>query len=287
MVFFFLAGDVQVGPPQEGGEHPVRFSLTTEAGLNDGLAFPFVYLGILIGAEGFTPADWGWQWLFRDVIYRTVLGVAGGIATGWLLGRVLFRIPQGNALALKGPGVIAIAGVLLCYGATELIEGYGFVAAFVSGIVLRRAEEKSRYHRNLHGFSESIEHALSAVILFALGGALPQLLPALTWEQFIIAMALILVIRPAAGWVSLAGTRIRGRARAVVSFYGVRGIGSIYYLSYAASKVEFWDEAKLWATIAFTIFISTIIHGLTAGSAVKRVTLGRYRDVRRDAGGDN
>ena len=107
-----LAGDVQVGPPTEGGEHPVRFTLTTEAGLNDGLAFPFVYLGLLVGAGGLS-ADAISGWVAQDLLYRIAVGAASGAALGWLLGRILFVIPIGNALANTGSGVVAIAGVLL------------------------------------------------------------------------------------------------------------------------------------------------------------------------------
>jgi sodium/hydrogen antiporter len=267
-----LAGDVQVGPPTEGGEHPVRFSLTAEAGLNDGLTFPFVYLGLIIAAEGFTPGSWALEWFARDVVYRIAVGVAAGAAIGWLLGRILFLIPARNVLADTGSGVLALAGVLICYGATELLEGYGFIAAFVAGLALRRVEEKHEFHGNLHGFNEAIEHALTAVLLISIGGVLPMLWPELDWRHLAIGLALIFVIRPLSGWLGLYGTGLLPRERFVVASYGVRGIGSIYYLAYAASHVEFVNEGQLWATIAFTIAVSTVVHGLTAGTAVERVT---------------
>ncbi|KZZ01022.1 sodium:proton antiporter, partial [Sulfitobacter sp. HI0076] len=135
-----LAADVQVGPPQEGGEHPVRFALTTEAALNDGLAFPFVYLGILVAAEGLAPATWGVEWLARDVFWRIAVGTAMGAAGGWALGQVLFAVPRKAVLAETSSGVVALAGVLLCYGTTELVEGYGFIAVAVAGLVIRRVE---------------------------------------------------------------------------------------------------------------------------------------------------
>lgn len=269
-----LAGDVQVGPPTEGGEHPVRFALTTEAGLNDGLAFPFVYLGLIVAAEGFTLGGLGLEWLGRDVVYRIAVGTACGAGIGWLLGRVLFLLPPQNALATTGSGVLALAGVLLCYGVTELIEGYGFIAAFVSGLALRRVEEEHEFHARLHSFSEAIEHALTAILLLLVGGVLPLLWPELDWTHVGIALALIFLIRPLAGWVSLARTNLKGRERFVVAAYGVRGIGSIYYLGFATSHMEFFNEGQLWATIAFTILASTIVHGLTAGAAVERATEG-------------
>ena len=267
-----LAGDVQVGPPTEGGEHPVRFSLTAEAGLNDGLTFPFVYLGLIVAAEGLNPGSWALEWLARDVAYRIAVGVAAGAAIGWLLGRILFLIPTRNVLANTGSGVLALAGVLICYGATELIEGYGFVAVFVAGLALRRVEEKHAFHGDLHSFNEAIEHALTAVLLICIGGVLPMLWPELDWRHLAIGLALIFVIRPLSGWWSLRGTELKPRERFVVATYGVRGIGSIYYLAYATSHVEFVNEGQLWATIAFTIAVSTVVHGLTAGAAVERVT---------------
>lgn len=267
-----LAGDVQVGPPAEGGEHPVRLSLTAEAGLNDGLAFPFVHLGLIIAAAGFAPEQWGLEWVVRDLGYRVVAGVVAGVAIGWVLGRIMFVLPRGNVLADTQSGVIALAGVLFCYGATELVEGYGFVAVFVAGLTLRRAETQHEFHAQLHGFNEAIEHALTALLLILLGGVLPALMPALDWRYAAIGLALIFFIRPLGGWAALAGTGLRSRERAVVAFYGVRGIGSLYYLAYASSRLEFVNEAQLWATVAFTIGVSTIVHGLSAGAVVEWVT---------------
>lgn len=266
-----LAGDVQVGPPLEGGEHPVRFTLTAEAGLNDGLAFPFVHLALVVAAAGGLTLGLAGDWLWRDLLYRVVVGVAAGAAIGAALGKVLFDIPRANALARTESGVIAFAGVLLCYGLTELVEGYGFIAAFVAGLTLRRAESHHDFHRRLHSFTESIEHALTAVLLVLLGGALPALWPALDLAHAAIGLALIFVVRPAVGWLCLLGTTLKRRERLVVAFYGVRGVGSIYYLAYAGTHVELVNDAELWATIAFTILVSTVVHGLSAGVAVERV----------------
>jgi NhaP-type Na+/H+ or K+/H+ antiporter len=267
-----LAGDVQVGPPQEGGEHPVRYTLTTEAGLNDGLAFPFVHLGVAIVTAG--SLSWGLagEWFARDVVYRICVGVAGGAAVGWILSRILFDWPRENALSRTGSGVVALAGVLLAYGCTELLEGYGFIAAFVSGLTLRRSETHHHFHRRLHDFSESLEHALTAVLLVALGAVIPVLWPYFQWSHAAVGLSLIFVIRPLAAWLSLAGTAFGPREKLVVAFYGVRGIGSVYYLAYAGHHLELANEYELWATVAFTILASTLVHGLTAGFAVEHVT---------------
>lgn len=267
-----LAGDVQVGPPLEGGEHPVRFSLTAEAGLNDGLAFPFIMLAMIVAGQGWHPGEWGFDWLLRDVVYRIVAGVAGGAAVGWLMGKLLFAWPRNNALADTDAGVVALAGAMIAFGVTELAEGYGFLAAFVAGIALRQSEQRHEFHRTLHDFTGAIEHALLALMLVALGAALPGLSMWLEWPLALIGIGLIFVLRPLAAWLSLAGTQLQGRARLVVSFYGVRGIGTIYYLAFALGALPLADRREVWAAAVFVIVLSTIVHGLTAGAAVDRVT---------------
>lgn len=267
-----LAGDVQVGPPSEGGEHLLRYTLTTEAGLNDGLAFPFVYLGLAVAAAGSIGPGLLGEWLARDLLFRVAVGIGMGIGVGWLLGRLLFDWPRENALSKTQSGVVALAGVLFAYGVTEVVEGYGFIAAFVSGVALRRSEAHHEFHKRLHDFSESIEHALTAILLFGLGAAIPALWPYLDLEHALIGLGLIFVVRPVSAYLSLGGTMLKTRERLVVAFYGVRGIGSIYYLAYVGHHIELVDEPELWATVAFTITLSTIIHGLTAGLAIERVT---------------
>ena len=262
-----LAGDLQIGAPLEGKEHPVRFALTTEAGLNDGLAFPFVYLALHVASQGANPTVWLAEWLAWDVLYRIGVGTLLGAGIGWLLGRIL-AVPAWNTVAVSGPGVLALAGVFLAYGLVELAEGYGFIAAFVAGLVCRRAEARHRFHQHLHSFASSIEHAMTAILLVLLGSVMPSLWGHLDWSLTLIGFGLILVIRPLAGMFGLLGSSLNRRDRAVVSFYGVRGIGSVYYLGYASTHVEFIDEGPLWALVAFTIFASTVIHGLTASATI-------------------
>jgi NhaP-type Na+/H+ or K+/H+ antiporter len=266
-----LAGEVQVGPPQEGAEHPVRFTLTTEAALNDGLAFPFVYLGLIVATQGLDPGAWFSEWLLIDVGFRIAVGVAMGIAGGWALGQVLFVVPRGATLADTASGVVALAGVLLCYGTTELVEGYGFIAVAAMGLILRRIEIAHPFHRRLHDFGEVIEHALSALLLVALGGVLPVLLADLSWQHVVVALGLLFVVRPIAAWVSLFGSPLRHRDRTLVAVYGVRGIGSIYYLCYAGGHMQFVNESQIWSLVGLVILLSTMLHGFTVGWAMEGV----------------
>lgn len=272
-----LAGDVQVGPPTEGGEHPVRFALTTEAGLNDGLAFPFVYLAIAAVA-GLTATE-ATDWLAYDLIYRILTGTLAGAATGWLLGQMVFRWPGGNLLAETGSGVLALAGVLVCYGAAELIHGYGFIACFVGGLVFRRIEVQHRFHGNLHVFNLAIEHALTAVLLLMVGAALGTYTSWVRWEHVAIAASLVFVVRPLIGWFSLAGTSLNTRERFVTASFGVRGIGSIYYLAFAAGMAPVPAIAELWLAVLVTIAMSAAVHGLTAGAALAGIRADRENET--------
>lgn len=259
-----LAGDVQVGPPGEGHEHPVRFTLTAEAGLNDGLAFPFVYLGLIIAAQGSDPSAWLLEWIARDVMYRIIVGALVGALVGWILGRSLFSSWGSRAIESGGPGVLALGAVLFCYGVVELAEGYGFIGAFTAGLVCRRVQKKHHFHKRLHAFSEALEHALTAILLILLGSTLPALWPVLDWRHTLIGFGLLLFIRPIVGWLALLGTGMSSGDRLIVGFFGVRGIGTIYYVGYATGHMEFVNEDQIWALAAYTIFASALLHGATS-----------------------
>lgn len=279
-----LAGGVQVGKPLEGGEDPARLTLATEAGLNDGLAFPFVHLALMVAAAGnvVSGALLG-EWALDRVVIKIAVGLLSGLGIGWLLGKILFDWPRRNPLAQTEAGIVAFAAVLLTYGVTELLHGYGFIAAFIAGIVVRQSERHHRFNRTLHGFTESVELMLTALILLALGISLPQLWPWMDWISLGIAAALVLLIRPAAGFLSLSGVKVRNRERAVMAMYGIRGVGSIYYVAYAFGKQDFGDEGRIWAIVALSIILSTLVHGLTGELAVERASEGAEHDLGGDA----
>ena len=139
------------------------------------------------------------------------------------------------------------------------------------GLTLRRIEAEHEFHRRLHNFTQALEHALTAVLLVALGAVLPALLQGLSWTDAGIALALILLVRPIAGWLSLIGTDVRGRDRWVVAIYGVRGIGSIYYLAYGQNHADFEQVDLLWATVSFAILASIVVHGVVSGPFIRHV----------------
>ncbi|TDC82978.1 sodium:proton antiporter [Nonomuraea deserti] len=275
-----LASDVHVGEPvdAENADDEVRFALTSEAGLNDGLAFPIVYAAIAVAAVGGT--GWLGEWALTDVLYRTAAGIVSGLLIGWLLGRLFFRAPSGGLrLSERRDGFVALAATFLSYGVTELVHGYGFIAVFVTACAIRRAEHGHGYNNVLHGFVEQIERLFTAWLLLLLGGFVAVGgLSGLTWRGAAVALLLLLVIRPLTGWLAQLRGPAGPRERLVVSFFGIRGIGSLFYLAYALGQAGFGVPAEeLWAVTAFTVVASVVLHGLTATPIMKRIDALRDR----------
>ena len=215
-----------------------------------GWPFPFVYLALHVAAGGMDLAVWA-GWVLWDVLYRIVIGAALG--AGRLGSRTdSLCIPDLEPLSLNRTRRARPRRRSPVLRPRRACRGLR-ISFFVAGVVVRRAESKHKYHQRLHGFSDAVENAMTAILLVLLGGVMPALWPHLVWQHAIVGFGLILVIRPLAGVVGLLGTNYSFRERALIAFYGVRGIGSIYYLGYAATHIEFIDEAPLWALVSFTI----------------------------------
>ncbi|MEV0004957.1 cation:proton antiporter [Micromonospora sp. NPDC050980] len=262
-----LAADVQVGEPNddEDAEDEVRFALTSEAGLNDGLAFPFVYAAIAIASTSLAPSAWLAEWLAVDVVYKLAAGVGGGLLVGWLLGKLFFRAPSTLRLARHSEGFLALAATFLAYGLVEVIGGYGFLAVFVAARAIRAAERTHEFHAVLHDFAEQVERLLTVLLLLLFGGAvISGLLVPLTWRAALVGLALVLVIRPLAGWLALRGAPGRPAEHWVISLFGIRGVGSFYYLAYATSETDFPQSDLLWATVGLVVVVSVVAHGVAA-----------------------
>ena len=280
-----LAADVQVEGPSTDMEDTsaadeidekdeVRFALTSEAGLNDGLAFPFVYAAIFLATLG-GVSSWGLRWVGWELVGKTVIGVAVGAATGWLLAKIAFRAPRKSLrLAETGEPLLALAATLLAYGLAEVAGGWGFLAVFACALALRSAERSSEYHALMHQVVERLERLLTLIVLLLLGVALTDgLLSNLTWQGAVLAVLVIFVVRPASALLALGrgakrdyvdDGRLGPRERLVTAFFGVRGVGSIYYLAYATGQAEFGGTRVLWSTVAFTIVLSVLVHGVAA-----------------------
>ncbi|MBC6609285.1 cation:proton antiporter [Hymenobacter sp. BT507] len=260
-----LAGDVQVGDPGEGQEDTVRFALTAEAGMNDGLAFPFVYLALALIPAATSLQDRLLEWAWYDVLYRIAVGVAMGWVIGQAMGKLIFRLPKHIEIKGSAYGFIVLAVTFTTYGLTELAHGYGFLAVFVAAVTLRGNEKAHEYHQQMHAFTDQLERLFIVVILVLFGGALANgLLATLTWTQATLGLLLLFIIRPLGGMLTLLGSRATLPERAAISFFGIRGIGSFFYLAFALEKGEFVNSEQLWVITGFTVLTSIVMHGILA-----------------------
>ncbi|MBD2747478.1 cation:proton antiporter [Microvirga sp. BT688] len=266
-----LASDVQVGPPGDSEEDEVRFTLTSEAGLNDGLAFPFVLLAIAFAQEG-SLANVA-EWFAYAVVWKIAAGIGMGYAIGRALGWLTFHLPNRAKLSRTGAGFVALGITCIAYGLTEMVRGYGFLAVFVAALALRATKPEHEYHNKLHDFAEELERLMMMVLLVLLGGAMTggDLFSALTWQAAVFGLLALFVVRPLAGWIGLIGTDPPPDEKAAISFFGIRGLGSIYYLAYALHHAKFDNANLLWSTAGFIILVSIVLHGITVTPAMRHL----------------
>mgnify|MGYP006355734483 FL=1 len=266
-----LASDVQVGPPGKGDGDEVRFGLTSEAGLNDALAFPFVHLAILVAAGGLGGAAAIGEWFGIYVVWKLLAGLGMGLLVGRAMGFLIFSSRRGG-LSRHGDGLVALAATLIAYAATELAHGYGFLAVFVCALTIRASERHHEFHEELHHFSDQVERLLMLLLLVLFGGALAKgMLAALTWQDALVCLAILLLVRPLAGMLAMAGSPHPPRERWLLAFLGIRGIGSMYYVAYGINHGDFGDSERLWAAVGFLVLASIVIHGLSSDALLRRL----------------
>lgn len=264
-----LAADISIEDPHSAQDSETRFALTSEAGLNDALAFPFVHLAIaisMLGLSGEMLGDWFWD----KVVIKLMVGTIAGLALGWLLGLIVYKLPSDTQLSRTGDGFVALGATLLIYGFTELLHGYGFLAVFLAGLMLRKASRDHEFNDRLHDFADETERLLMTGLLILFGGMLANggLLQGFTLPIVIFSLIALLIIRPLAGLLGLLGSQIRKPERYVIAFFGIRGLGSVYYLAYALNHGEFEGALVLWQTLAFIVVTSIFMHGVLATPAM-------------------
>jgi len=258
-----LASEVQLSDPTDRDE--LRFGLTSEGGLNDALAFPFVYFG-LRWMDDSNWQNWIQEWVLIDLSWAIAAGFAVGIAVPKVIVWIDKRIQRLRPADSLMEDFVAIGIVFITYSIAEIINGYGFLAVFVAGIVTQRSYRDPEKRLSQLEFMERIEKLFEVGTILLLGALLLLepiqrfLAPALT-----MAGLLLFVIRPLGVWISTVGQPTP--VRLLWGWFGIRGVGSIYYLSYALGEGLKDDLGEQIAWITFiTIVISVVMHGVTATS---------------------
>ena len=289
-----LATDVQSRHP--GDRDQLRFTLTCEAGMNDGSAFPFVMLGMgLLGLHEL--GDYGLHWVLIDVLWATVAGVVIGLVSGtalaWL-GWNLRSEPSRHVLMDDFLGLGLIGAV---YGLSVLVDAWGFLAVFFAAVALRQTELKLAGTRldfmGTEGdqpesmdasparespptvsegslvFKEHLERLSEVMLILLIGGTLfPD---SWSWRAISLALFLFMVARPVSVLAGLLGTRTPWRIRGMTGWFGVRGIGSLYYLMYAIQHGL--PEPLALELIQLTLIVvalSIVVHGISVKPLMRR-----------------
>jgi NhaP-type Na+/H+ or K+/H+ antiporter len=266
-----LAGDIGVGPPGDEDEREPNFALTSEAGLNDGLAFPFVLLGLSV-AEG---GEWGLEWLTADVLYAIAAGVALGAGLGLALAWSIKRLRDLDLLIPALDSWVAVAATLAIYGLAEVAGGYGFLAVFAGGLAFRRYEHDHEINARVHTGAEMVEKFGELALILLLGSMLSLEglgLPGI--GGWLLAVVAIVAIRPLSVFAALAGSQLERKGeRAFVAWFGVRGIGTLYYI--AAATVTGTLAADERETVVWTgiicVVVSIVVHGISASPLGRRL----------------
>jgi NhaP-type Na+/H+ or K+/H+ antiporter len=289
-----LASDVQVHEP--GDRDQLRFALTGEGGLNDGTAFPFVMLGLgLLGLHDLGP--FGWRWFTVDLAWAVAAGLGVGAGLGLATGRLVLYLRREHKEAVGLDDFVALGLIALAYGAALLLHAYGFLAVFASGVALRNlvqrqssSAEASRQaveqaaavpdrsvadaiavdpqhapaymaHAVL-GFNEQLERIGEVAVVVTIGA----LLWAVPWqpESLWFVPLLLLVIRPVSVAIGLLGTGTVGTRRLLIGWFGIRGIGSLYYLMYAVNHGLPPPLAERLTGLALAAVVASIVvHGVS------------------------
>ena len=287
-----LATDVQSRHP--GDKDHLRFNLTCEAGMNDGSAFPFVMLGLgLLGLHDL--GDSGWKWVAFDLLWATSSALVIGVLGGILLAHIGWRLRGAELKHEILDDLVGLGLIALVYGISLSIDAWGFLAVFFAGVALRQAELKladgrpptvSASEQKLVPatqkdsalefdtsnpeppiisietlvFGAHLERLSEMLLVFLLGGMLA--FHFWNWQTLGLAFFLFLVARPLSVYLSLAGTNTSWKLRTMIGWFGVRGIGSIYYLMYAIQHGLSKPHAEQLTQLTLVVItVSIIVHG--------------------------
>ena len=291
-----LASDVQVRTP--GEPERLRFSLSAEGGLNDGTAFPFVLLGLgLLGAGDLGPGLW--RWVAVDVLWAVAAGLVVGSALGTAVGRLVLHLRREHHEGLGAEEYLALGLIALAYGAAVMVSAYGFLAVFAAGVAFRRVESREsgsqeatwvgrprdereaealqthpehapkQLAQSVLSFNEQLDRWAEVAVVLLVGGLLPA--AELSLAAGAVVAILLLVIRPLSIFVGLAGRGTTGVQRRLIAWFGIRGIGSIYYLAYAANHgLPAGMVGQLGGITLLAVAASIAVHGVSATPLMRR-----------------
>ena len=286
-----LASDVQMADTTDRDR--LRLGLTGEGGLNDGTAFPFVMLGLgLLGLHEL--GNYGWRWWTIDVLWAVTGGLALGYALGSLVGRAIVYLRTRHREALGSDEFIALGLIALTYGVALLLHTYGFLAVFAAGVALRRIDDPvkptsvepppdmdpedakatgsqapAHMMRQVERFNSQLDSFAEVGMVLVVGVLLASLSFDTRFWWFV--PLLFIVIRPVAVAIGLLGTDAKPAQRRLMAWFGIRGIGSLYYLLYAINHGLQRDIAQQLLSVTLVVIVcSVVVHGVSVTPLMQR-----------------
>lgn len=239
----------------------VRESLNVESGLNDGICVPVLlfFLALAVGdAESGRAAE-----LMAELTTQAIgIGVMVGILGGYFGSRMVRycsarRWVEGPWLQIP---VIALA--LLCFATAQELEGSGFIACFVAGLIFGGFE--TDHKESFLDAAEGIGNSMALITWFVFGvAALGLTWQHLDWRILLYALLSLTVVRILPVFISVIGMKLRWDTRLFLGWFGPRGLASIVFVVLVQDK-ELSGAEILLPTVGTTILLSVLLHGLTA-----------------------
>ena len=262
-----LASGFGVGPPGHGEEGEPKFALTSEAGLNDGLAFPFVTLG-LVFAGGAGTGGALVHWALWDLLWNVCGGVAVGLAVSWLLVAANRMLPDPMRLSASNSGTVSVGLAFIAYGIAIALGCNGFVAVFCEAAGLRNFTKRYEYSERLNHAAEQFERLAMVGVLILMGVSITKgQFNTIGGPEVAYAALLLLLIRPIAVLFGCLGSGIDRWTRGALAFFGIRGIASLYYITFVGMRLGNGEAARLTAVITLVVLCSVVLYGTSAGVA--------------------
>ena len=259
-------------------------TINVESGLNDGLVLPFVLFGAILASAGMDGANT--DGLAVAAMLQIVLGPLVGMVLGWGFAKAMDYAQTRALMAEAAGGVAFLAVAFSAYISAEIIGGNGFIAAFVAGMVFGNT-----YQHNIHFIGEFMEGVGQLLTMFAflVFGALllPVGLEHMTWNAVVLALLFLTVVRMLPIWLSLLGTGLALREKLFLGWFGPRGIASILFTLIMIDEFEFPGEQELLACVSMTVFLSIVLHGVSAADLPFDKRIRETAKLMNDAGRGN
>src|SRR3954463_15320141 len=245
----------------------IRQGLNVEKGLNDGIC-----LHLLFAADGIADVESeisGGRSPGALLLEEIGYGVLGGVVAGLLIAAIVTQAGRRDWITASWRQVIPAAGAALAYGIASALDGSGFIAAFVAGMVFRLA--LGRDPEELNQLGEELGGVLNGVTFVLFGAVLLE--PALaeaSWKLALYAVLSLTLVRMVPVAIAMWGSRARAPTVGFLGWFGPRGLASIFFAVIVIEESRLPHESLITLAIYLTVGLSVLAHGLTAAPLAGR-----------------